>query len=59
MYGKLPVTGLGALTVGGVAVARPIVALAVAAVFIAAGLGLWVTGRRKQLTPPAATGQSS
>lgn len=59
MYGKLPVTGLGAITVGGVAMARPVVALAVAAVFIVAGLALWVTGRRKPLTPPAAPGQSS
>lgn len=59
MYGKLPITGLGTITIGGVAVARPVAALAVAAVLIVAGLVLWATGRRRRSALLTAPDQSS
>jgi len=46
-YGTLPVTGMGAVIVGGVAVARPVLAAATAGVLIAAGIVLRVTNRKK------------
>lgn len=49
MYG-LPKTGLGMMTVGGIAVARPVLAVGIAIVLIAVGIVLRFSGNRKALS---------
>ena len=48
--GSLPVTGLAAVSLGGVTVAYPLLAAGVAILLIGAGIVLRFTGRRKALT---------
>lgn len=49
MYG-LPKTGTAMLSVGGIAVARPLLAVGIAIALIAIGVVLRVTGNRKALS---------
>jgi hypothetical protein len=48
MYG-LAKTGFATVTVGGIAVARPLLAAGIAVVLVSAGIVLRITGRRKDL----------
>jgi hypothetical protein len=48
MYG-LPKTGITMMTVGGVAVARPLLAVGIAIALITVGVVLRITGNRKAL----------
>lgn len=50
MYGGLPKTGVTMMTVGGIAVARPLLAVGIAIALIAVGVVLRVTGNRKALS---------
>lgn len=49
MY-SLPKTGIGAITVGGVAIYYPWVAAGVAVILVGLGIALRITGRRRKLT---------